>query len=55
MPGLDPGIHAVPEARNSVDSTSGAAWMPRSSPGMTIWGLRKALPPDPAFYAAHGR
>jgi hypothetical protein len=35
MPGLDPGIHAVPEAQNSVEGTSGIAWMTGSSPVMT--------------------
>jgi len=38
MPGLDPGIHAVPQAQMPGFSTSGAAWMAGSSPAMTILG-----------------
>ena len=36
MPGLDPGIHVVWDVQLLDDRAHGAAWMPGSSPGMTI-------------------
>jgi len=38
MPGLDPGIHGMPLAQTTDFSTGGTAWMPGSSPGMTVVG-----------------
>jgi len=39
MPGLDPGIHAVPEVRMFDDGANGYAWMTGSSPVMTVFEL----------------
>jgi len=39
MTGLDPVIHAYPFAPSSNIRTSGTAWMPGSSPGMTVSGF----------------
>jgi hypothetical protein len=35
MPGLDPGIHGVPQVRIVDYRANGDAWMPGSSSGMT--------------------
>jgi hypothetical protein len=38
MPGLDPGIHAVPPALNSTIRANGSPWMAGSCPAMTVFG-----------------
>ena len=38
MAGLVPAIHAAPLSRNMQFSIVGTAWMPGTSPGMTIRG-----------------
>src|SRR6185437_16567183 len=48
MPGLDPGIHGRPTVQISGFRTGGDAWMPGSSPGMTVG--KDAFTPTPKTF-----